>query len=200
MPATARRLLPVILGLLLFGFALHVLRAELHAVSWHDLTIDIRELPPSRFLLAVGLTWINYAVLTGYDFLAFAYIDRRPPRVNVALASFLSYAISNNVGFALLSGASVRYRFYTRWGLSGEELSRIVFSYSVTFWLGLLALGLVMVYSASIALPDNPKFARYTPTYFLSRHVMFLGIAVLAALVAVQVPLTEAFDGVFELP
>jgi len=52
----------------------------------------------------------------------------------------------------------------------------------------LLALGLVMVYSASVALPDNPKFARYTPTYFLSRHVMFLGVAVVAALVAVQVP------------
>ena len=154
MPATARRLLPVILGLLLFGFALHVLRAELHAVSWHDLSIDIRELPPSRFLLAVGLTWINYAVLTGYDFLAFAYIDRRPPRVNVALASFLSYAISNNVGFAMLSGASVRYRFYTRWGLSGEELSRIVFSYSVTFWLGLLALG-----GISLALSPVPSLA-----------------------------------------
>ena len=41
----------------------------------------------------------------------------------------------------MLSGASVRYRFYSRWGLTGEELSRIVFSYSVTFWLGLLALG-----------------------------------------------------------
>ena len=54
----------------------------------------------------------------------------------------------------------------------------------------LLALGLVMVYSASVALPDNPKFARYTPTYFLSRHVMSLGIAVVAALVAVQVPLS----------
>ena len=52
----------------------------------------------------------------------------------------------------------------------------------------LLALGLVMVYSASVALPDNPKFARYTPTYFLSRHMMFLGLSVAAALVAVQVP------------
>jgi cell division protein FtsW len=52
----------------------------------------------------------------------------------------------------------------------------------------LLALGLVMVYSASVAMPDNPKFARYTPTYFLSRHVLFLGIAAAAALVAVQVP------------
>jgi phosphatidylglycerol lysyltransferase len=141
MPSAVRRLLPVIVGLALFALALRVLRAELRAVSWRDLTFDIRQLPPSRFLLAIGLTWINYAVLTGYDFLAFAYIARRPPRLNVALASFLSYAISNNVGFAMLSGASVRYRFYTRWGVSREELSRIVFSYSVTFWLGLLALG-----------------------------------------------------------
>ena len=42
---------------------------------------------------------------------------------------------------AMLTGASVRYRFYTRWGVTAEELSRIVFSYSVTFWLGLFALG-----------------------------------------------------------
>ena len=41
----------------------------------------------------------------------------------------------------MLSGASVRYRFYTRWGVTAEELSRIVVRYSVTFWLGLLALG-----------------------------------------------------------
>jgi phosphatidylglycerol lysyltransferase len=153
MAAAVRRLLPMIVGLLIFGLALRVLRTELQAVSWHDLTFDARQLPSSRLLLAVVLTWINYAVLTGYDFLAFAYIDRRPPRTHVALASFLSYAISNNVGFAMLSGASVRYRFYTRWGLNGEELSRIVFSYSVTFWLGLLALG-----GLSLAVSPIPTF------------------------------------------
>lgn len=52
----------------------------------------------------------------------------------------------------------------------------------------LLALGLVMVYSASVALPDNPKFARYQPTHFLSRHVLSIVIATLAALVVVQIP------------
>src|SRR6185503_3407039 len=81
------------------------------------------------------------AVLTAYDFLALIYINKRLPRWRVAVASFLAYAIANNVGFAMLSGASVRYRFYTRWGVTAEELSRIVISYSVTFWLGLLALG-----------------------------------------------------------
>ena len=52
----------------------------------------------------------------------------------------------------------------------------------------LLALGLVMVYSASVALPDNPQFARYTPTYFLTRHALFVAIAFVAALLALQVP------------
>ena len=55
---------------------------------------------------------------------------------------------------------------------------------------GLLALGLVMVYSASVALPDNPKFARYTPTYFLSRHLISMAIALAAALVVVQIPVS----------
>jgi cell division protein FtsW len=54
----------------------------------------------------------------------------------------------------------------------------------------LLALGMVMVYSASVALPDNPKFARYTPTYFLNRHMLFMAIAIVAAVVTVQIPVS----------
>ena len=53
----------------------------------------------------------------------------------------------------------------------------------------LVALGLVMVYSASVALPDNPRFARYTPTHFMARHALFIVIALVAALLAVQVPM-----------
>ncbi|WP_296359519.1 putative lipid II flippase FtsW [Ramlibacter sp.] len=52
----------------------------------------------------------------------------------------------------------------------------------------LLAWGLVMVYSASVAMPDNPKFARYAHTYFLSRHALFLVISFVAGLLAFQVP------------
>jgi cell division protein FtsW len=55
---------------------------------------------------------------------------------------------------------------------------------------GLLALGLVMVYSASIALPDNPKFANYAPTYFLARQALFIGIGFVVALIALQVPVS----------
>jgi cell division protein FtsW len=54
----------------------------------------------------------------------------------------------------------------------------------------LLALGLVMVYSASVAMPDNPKFSRYAATHFLTRHSLSFVVAFVAALVVVQVPVS----------
>jgi cell division protein FtsW len=53
---------------------------------------------------------------------------------------------------------------------------------------GLMLWGLVMVYSASVALPDNPRFARYATTHFLLRHALAMTIAVAVALLAFQVP------------
>lgn len=151
MSERVRRAVPVTIGLVLFFAALNVLWLELRTMSWHALSADIFATPYDRLALAVVLTCINYGALTGYDLLAFAYIGKHLPRRHIAAASFLSYAISNNIGFAMLSGASVRYRFYTRWGVTAEELSRIVFSYSVTFWLGLFALG-----GVSLLMSDRP--------------------------------------------
>jgi cell division protein FtsW len=54
----------------------------------------------------------------------------------------------------------------------------------------LVALGTVMVYSASVALPDSPRFARYAPTHFLLRHLLSVALAFMAALVTVQIPLS----------
>lgn len=141
MLARVRAALPALIGFAVFVAALVVLRSELRTLTWNGLTADLSNIRASRLGLAVALTFVNYGILTGYDFLAFAYIGKHLPRRQVAMASFLAYAISNNVGFAMLSGASVRYRFYTRWGVTPEELSRIVFSYVVTFWLGLLLIG-----------------------------------------------------------
>jgi len=52
----------------------------------------------------------------------------------------------------------------------------------------LLALGLVMVYSASIALPDSPRFANYRESHFLIRHAFALLIGLSAGLAAFQIP------------
>ena len=52
----------------------------------------------------------------------------------------------------------------------------------------LLLWGLVMVYSASIAMPDNPRFANYKPTHFLNRHLFALLLGTMTSLLAFQIP------------
>ena len=52
----------------------------------------------------------------------------------------------------------------------------------------LMAFGLLMVYSASIALPDSPRFAKYLPTHFLTRHLVAIGFGLIAGLITVQIP------------
>ena len=53
----------------------------------------------------------------------------------------------------------------------------------------LVALGLVMVYSASIALPDGPKYAKYSSSHFLVRHLISIVMAFGAGMLAFRVPL-----------
>ena len=53
----------------------------------------------------------------------------------------------------------------------------------------LLLWGLVMVYSASIAMPDNPRFGNYAQNHFLLRHTAAIGVALVAAALAYQVPM-----------
>jgi cell division protein FtsW len=52
----------------------------------------------------------------------------------------------------------------------------------------LLLFGLVMVYSASVALGDSPRYANMKPTYFLWRQALFIVISVLAALLVTRIP------------
>ncbi len=54
--------------------------------------------------------------------------------------------------------------------------------------LSLMAVGLLMVYSASIALPDNPRFSKYLPTHFLTRHMVAIAFGLIAGLITVQIP------------
>ncbi|MEX8495729.1 putative lipid II flippase FtsW [Sphaerotilus sp.] len=69
----------------------------------------------------------------------------------------------------------------TRWVGFDEMLAWVV--------AGLLSLGLVMVYSASIQLPDNPKYVNYTSSYFLMRHILSITLAIVAACATLTIPM-----------
>jgi cell division protein FtsW len=72
-----------------------------------------------------------------------------------------------------------------------REHPRAMLAYDVSLaWatLLLLALGLVMVYSASIATAEASAHTGYRAWYFLTRHAAFVAVGLSAAAVAFQVP------------
>jgi phosphatidylglycerol lysyltransferase len=91
-----------------------------------------------RMRLTVVFFWmiISYLVLTGYDWLSLRFLEKKIPYPGVALASFVGYSISKNLGISWLTGGSMRYRFYSRWGMNLKDVSKLVLFNTSTFLLG----------------------------------------------------------------
>ncbi|HEX6059614.1 MAG TPA: hypothetical protein VFZ11_11425 [Gemmatimonadaceae bacterium] len=136
-----RRLGGPALAIVLFAVAVRALRAELGGQGVGDVLEQLAALPSWRIALALLLTAASYGALTGYDALSLRYVRRPLPYRRIALASFVNYAVSQTLGFPLLTGGSVRYRLYSGWGLGPAQVASVVAFASLSFWLGVLLLG-----------------------------------------------------------
>jgi len=147
------RLAVPIAGFVLFAGALWILHRELRSYRYADLVRELAHLPRPRVLLAVALTALSYLALTGYDMLGLSFAGQRLAYRRVALASFVGYAASQSLGFSLLTGAPLRYRFYSRWGVPGLAIAKVVAFCAATLWLGLLAVGGISFVADPLATP-----------------------------------------------
>ena len=123
--------------------------------------------------LSVLLTIASYIALTFYDVIALRVIGRPLRWRTAAMASFTSYTLSHNLGLALLTGGSARYRVYAAAGLDGPDIARVVAIASATFWFGVFT-----VTGIGLALHDGPVTIE---ALVLSQDVVrWLGVAVVA--------------------
>jgi phosphatidylglycerol lysyltransferase len=139
--------------LFLFSGALWVLHHELKAYHLQDIVRHLREMPARCLLPALALTFLSYLMMTGYDILALRYVRHPLSYGRIALASFIGYAFSNNMGLAMIAGSSVRYRLYSAWGLSALEITKVVAFCGFSLWLGFFTLGGVVFLFEPLAVP-----------------------------------------------
>lgn len=117
------------------GFAaLHLVLREVHL---REVRAALHMISSTRVALALVLTTVSYLTLTGLDWTALRVIGRPLPWRVAATASFASYALSHNLGLALLTGSSVRQRVYSPAGLTLADVARITAIVGLTFWVGI---------------------------------------------------------------
>ena len=155
-------------------------------------------MPALDSLVAASLlTLLNFALLTCFDQLAFRSLGLRVARWRIGVVSFLGYAISNCVGPAAVVGSAVRYRYYSRWGLTAEQIARVVVLSSSTFWLGPIVLG-----GATLATAPVPAFVAIVPRPWLavSGAALFLLAGAYALLPLLRVPSVRVGPWTFPVP
>src|ERR1700679_2913888 len=137
----ARQRAGIIATVAVFLLALVALQHLLRDFHYHEIIGQLRALSAGQLAIALLCTVGSYWALTFYDLSALRYVGIKLPYRMVAFASFTGYAISNNVGFALVSGGGVRFRLYSAAGLSATDITKIVVFAGVTFTVGLCAVG-----------------------------------------------------------
>jgi phosphatidylglycerol lysyltransferase len=149
-----RRILPYV-GLVLFGAALYVIYTELRGFRYTDVVAYFRSMPAWTVGAALGLTGVNYALLTVYDWLGVRYVGARLPYRKSALAAGIGYSFSIALGHAYLTGGAARYRLYSAWGLSGTDIAKIIVFCGMSFWIGYAALGGAVFTLAPPTIPEE---------------------------------------------
>lgn len=137
-PATSRqrRLWSAAVSLLFFFLALlalHRLTREFHLPG---ILAAAAAVPAGAIALAGLLTAGSYLALIFCDLLALRHIGHPLPYRQVALTSFLSYAIGHNAGMVMFSAGAIRYRMYSLAGLDTAEIAQVIVFCAMAFQLG----------------------------------------------------------------
>jgi len=125
--------------------------SQLSRYSLAEIRFALFSIPAINLVYALLASVVGYFVLTLYDRLALFYIGRQLAAWKWMLAGFLGFAISNNAGTAVVSGAAIRYRLYTGWKFRMHEIFSMIMFSGVTYLVGCVAIIVI----GSFIIPQN---------------------------------------------
>ena len=114
------------LGLFFFILATYMIYRQLSKYSLSELKDAILCIPSDHLIWAMSASFIGYVALSTYDYLALNYIKIKLATWKWVLTGFVGFSVSNNAGHAIVSGGAVRYRFYSKWGISPADIVKMV--------------------------------------------------------------------------
>lgn len=177
-----------LLSVVIVCIALWVIYNTLHSIRLSDVIASLQQLSSFSILLGFAITALSYFTVTGYDVVALAHIKRRVPYPRAALSAFLASTFGNNIGFAILTGTSIRYRIYSHAGLSALDVAGVSSMCALTTILGM---SFVFAFSMVVQTGDVQPTGIPIPIGFLQSAGALLLVAITGyVIVSAYKPLT----------
>ncbi|WP_213990550.1 lysylphosphatidylglycerol synthase domain-containing protein [Sodalis sp. dw_96] len=147
-------MLKKILTLLFFIAVAVLLVVYARKVDWGDVAHAITHYSQRTVLMVVGLVVVSYLLYGIYDLIGRAYCGHKLAVSRVMLVSFICYAFTLTLS-TWVGGIGMRYRLYSRLGLSNSAITRIFSLSLATNWLGYILLSGVVCAFGVIKLPGK---------------------------------------------
>lgn len=142
------------LGILFIAAVLALIARKLGTIDWDAVLAALRGFDRRTLLPAAGFAVLTGLLYSQFDVLGCRYAGHPLPVHRVMAIAYVSYTMSLNLG-ATLGGAGVRYRLYSRAGLSPPQIWS-VFAVAVTSnWLGYALLAGIILAGHLVVLPPE---------------------------------------------
>ena len=131
-----------------------LLVTQARAVEWGEVFTTLANYPLTTLLGAGALAMLSLALYSSFDLLGRHYTGHGLPTPTVMRITFISYAFNLNLG-SLVGGVAMRYRLYSRVGLSTGVITRVMSVSMLSNWIGYLLLAGVIFGFHAPALPPG---------------------------------------------
>lgn len=131
-----------------------LLLSLLRNVDWSEVAATLRGYHTLTLLAGLGIAAASYTAFSSYDLLGKAYTGHELPVRHVMPLAFVCYAFNLNFG-AWVGGLALRYRLYTRFGLSIRIVTRVLIVSLITNWLGYMILAGTIFSLRLVILPEH---------------------------------------------
>ncbi len=170
------QILSSLLGLCLFGVGLYVIHRQLGRYNAGDILADLKTVAEPRLLLFLVIVILDYLIMAVFDQLGLQNIKRVLPFRRTLQIAFVGNMFGINAN--ILAGSTVRYRLYSRWKITLNEVGQIVAFCYATFVLGFLAVAggtfILNPFSLPTALQIPGASTRAIGIFFLLAVLIYL--------------------------
>lgn len=147
-----QHLLAPLAGIVIALLAIFILATLLENTSRRETLDALHSISWTTIGFAIAFTILSYVAVALYDVVAVETIaPGQLPRHIAAVTGAAGYAISNAIGFSLLTGGALRYRIYAAKGVSLADIGKIVGTSWFAIWFALI----IMVGAALLLDPED---------------------------------------------
>lgn len=129
------------------------------AIEWGEVFAALARYPLPALLGAVAVAWASLTLYSTFDLLGRHYTGHRLRATTVMRVTFISYMFTLNLG-SLVGGVALRFRLYSRLGLSAGTITRVMSLSMLSNWIGYVLLAGIIFGFYPPTLPPGWKIGR----------------------------------------